>query len=58
MKLKFAKHKGLFIAGTDTEVGKTLIAGAIAKILSQKEKIGVFKPVATGCKKTKKGLII
>ena len=58
MKFQFPKHKGVFIAGTDTGVGKTLIAGAIAKILSQKgKKIGVFKPLATGCKKTKKSLI-
>jgi dethiobiotin synthetase len=58
MKLEFAKHKGLFITGTDTGVGKTLIAGAIAKILSQKSKtVGVFKPIATGCKKTQQGLV-
>lgn len=58
MKIKFAKHKGLFITGTDTGVGKTLIAGAIAKILSQKgKKTGVFKPVATGCRKTKAELV-
>jgi dethiobiotin synthetase len=58
MKFKLPKHKGVFITGTDTGVGKTLIAGAIAKILSQKgKKIGVFKPVATGCKKTKKALL-
>ena len=47
------RGSGVFITGTDTGVGKTLIAGAIAKILSQKgKKIGVFKPVATGCKKS------
>ena len=58
MNINLLKNKGLFITGTDTSVGKTLIAGAIAKILSQKGKtIGVFKPVATGCKKTKKGLV-
>jgi len=58
MEFKFSKHKGLFITATDTGVGKTLIAGAIAKILSQKgRKIGVFKPVATGCKKTRDGLV-
>jgi dethiobiotin synthetase len=58
MNLKFPKHKGLFITATDTGVGKTLVAGAIAKILSQKgKKVGVFKPVATGCKKTKQGLV-
>jgi dethiobiotin synthetase len=58
------RGRGLFITGTDTGIGKTLIAGAIAKILSQKGKnacpprrVGVFKPIATGCKKTKNGLI-
>ena len=58
MKFELSKHKGLFITGTDTGVGKTLIAGAIAKILRQSgKKVGVFKPVATGCKKTKNGLV-
>ncbi len=58
MKTNLLKTKGLFITGTDTGVGKTLIAGAIAKILSQTGKtIGVFKPVATGCKKIKGKLI-
>ncbi len=58
MEYHFTKHKGLFITGTDTGVGKTLIAGAIAKILSQSgKKVGVFKPVATGCRKTKAGLV-
>lgn len=58
MNTNLFKSKGLFITGTDTGVGKTLIAGAIAKILSQSgRKIGVFKPVATGCKKTKNGLV-
>ncbi|OHB48405.1 MAG: dethiobiotin synthase [Planctomycetes bacterium GWF2_41_51] len=58
MGFEILKHKGLFITATDTGVGKTLIAGAIAKILSEKgKKIGVFKPVATGCKKTREGLV-
>lgn len=58
MGLEFSKHKGLFITATDTGVGKTLIAGAIAKILSQKgKKAGVFKPIATGCQKTRQGLV-
>ena len=58
MKLKFPKHTGLFITGTDTGVGKTLIAGAIAKILRQSGKnAGVFKPIVTGCKKMQQGLI-
>jgi dethiobiotin synthetase len=50
--------RGFFITATDTGVGKTIIAGALAKILSQKGKtIGVFKPVATGCRKTTQGLV-
>jgi dethiobiotin synthetase len=47
----FQKAKGLFITGTDTGVGKTLITGGIARILcKQGMKVGVFKPVATGCR--------
>jgi dethiobiotin synthetase len=47
----FNKVKGLFITGTDTGVGKTLITGGIAHILrKQGLKVGVFKPVATGCR--------
>ncbi len=58
MNLKLLKYNGFFITGTDTDVGKTLIAGAIAKILRQSGKnVGVFKPVATGCKKINKKLI-
>ena len=47
----FYKTKGLFITGTDTGVGKTLVAGGIARILADEGlKVGVFKPVATGCR--------
>jgi dethiobiotin synthetase len=42
--------RGLFVTGTDTGVGKTLIAGAIARRLRQLgRRVEVFKPVATGC---------
>jgi dethiobiotin synthetase len=58
INLNLPKKAGLFITGTDTGVGKTLIAGAIAKILIDKgRKVGVFKPIATGCKHTWDGLI-
>lgn len=58
MEYQFAKHKGLFITATDTGVGKTVIAGAIAKILRQSGKnVGVFKPIATGCTSTREGLV-
>ena len=42
------KH-GIFITGTDTGVGKTLVAAALAKYLAQRGvDIGVMKPVETG----------
>ena len=48
LELNLPKANGLFITGTDTGVGKTLVAGAIAKILHQAGySVGVFKPVAT-----------
>jgi dethiobiotin synthetase len=42
--------KGVFITGTDTGVGKTFIACAIAfKYADGGAKVGVMKPVETGC---------
>jgi dethiobiotin synthetase len=41
--------KGFFITGTDTEVGKTLIAGAlILQLQSMGMKVVAYKPVAAG----------
>jgi len=58
IELNLPKTKGLFITGTDTGVGKTLIAGVIARILTQQQKtVGVFKPVASGCARTREGLV-
>jgi dethiobiotin synthetase len=58
INLNLSEKPGLFITGTDTGVGKTLIAGAIAKILTEKEvKVSVFKPIATGCKRGWDGLV-
>ena len=57
LNLNLPKIKGLFITATDTGVGKTVVAGAIAKILTDKGlKVGVFKPIATGCSRTWEGL--
>lgn len=57
-ELNLPKARGLFVTGTDTGVGKTLIAGAIAQLFVKSEKkVGVFKPVASGCRKTREGLI-
>lgn len=42
--------KGIFITGTDTGVGKTVVAAGLALALKQRGiKVGVMKPVATGC---------
>ncbi len=44
--------RGWFITGTDTGVGKTVIAGALALLLREhRERVSVFKPVATGCRR-------
>jgi len=52
------KLKGLFVAGTGFGVGKTLIAGAIARLLrSRGRRVEVFKPVVTGCRVGREGLI-
>ena len=42
--------QGLFITGTDTEVGKTYISALIAKqLVEEGKRVGVYKPVASGC---------
>jgi dethiobiotin synthetase len=42
--------QGLFITGTGTGVGKTYVATLIAKALRESGKrVGVYKPVASGC---------
>jgi dethiobiotin synthetase len=41
---------GLFITGTDTGVGKTLVSATIIhKLVSKGLKVAAMKPVATGC---------
>lgn len=40
---------GVFVAGTGTEVGKTVVAAAIARTLaSEGKRVAVFKPAVTG----------
>ncbi|MEM9348374.1 MAG: dethiobiotin synthase [Planctomycetota bacterium] len=51
---------GLFVTGTDTGVGKTVIACAIAWALRQQRggaRVAVCKPMATGCDKRREGLV-
>jgi dethiobiotin synthetase len=49
--------KKFFIAGTDTDVGKTLIASGLLQAANNKElrTIGM-KPIAAGCEQTEDGL--
>ena len=43
------KTEGLFITGTDTDVGKTLIAGGIAiSLASNYSRVAAYKPVVAG----------
>jgi dethiobiotin synthetase len=40
---------GIFVTGTDTEVGKTVVAAAICSALSARgERVAAFKPAVTG----------
>ena len=49
---------GLFVTGTDTGVGKTVVAGAIAAwFRRQGRRVGVLKPIATGCERRREGLV-
>jgi dethiobiotin synthetase len=41
--------RGLFVTGTDTEVGKTVVAAAVCAALAARgERVAAFKPVVTG----------
>ena len=43
------EQNGLFITGTDTDVGKTFVGGGMAAILKKYGKdVGVFKPMLSG----------
>jgi dethiobiotin synthetase len=51
-----AAVRGLFVSGTDTGVGKTVIAGGIAAVLRRRGvDVGVMKPAATGCVGSREG---
>ena len=57
MTLKATTKKAFFITGTDTNVGKTLIAAGL--LVAAKNKgltTAALKPVAAGCEKTDEGL--
>ncbi len=50
--------RGVFITGTDTGIGKTAVACAMARLIAQEMgDVGVMKPVETGCRKKSGALI-
>lgn len=51
---------GLFVTGTDTDVGKTVVCCAIAAALRERHRrmsFGVLKPISTGCRRDREGLV-
>jgi dethiobiotin synthetase len=50
--------KGILVTGTDTGVGKTLVAGGLAALLREsKIDVGVMKPAESGCRRESGALI-
>lgn len=48
---------GVFVTGTDTEVGKTVVAGGLIRALQRRgAAVAAMKPVASGCRRTADGL--
>jgi dethiobiotin synthetase len=53
------KFKSLFITGTDTGIGKTtVLSGIVADIHRRGCKVGVLKPVETGCQPGQDGRLL
>ncbi|HVZ81170.1 MAG TPA: dethiobiotin synthase [bacterium] len=51
--------KQLFVVGTDTGVGKTLVAAGLARMLANRGvKVGVMKPIASGGDPSEDGLLL
>ncbi|HEX5444111.1 MAG TPA: dethiobiotin synthase [Pirellulales bacterium] len=50
--------RGLFITGTGTGVGKTYVTALIAQsLIAAGHRVGVYKPVASGCRRQDGGLV-
>ncbi len=53
-----SRARALFVTGTDTGVGKTLIAAALLRGLRERgERVAGMKPVASGCRETPDGIV-
>ena len=49
--------RSFFVTGTDTEVGKTVVACALVRaFVARGERVGVMKPIASGAARTPEGL--
>lgn len=50
--------RGIFVTGTDTGVGKTVVAATLARLLRMNGvKVGVMKPVTSGCREVSGQLV-
>jgi len=50
--------RGLFITGTDTEIGKTYVTALVARsLVAQGYRVGVYKPAASGCSRKHDSLV-
>jgi dethiobiotin synthetase len=51
-------NRGIFITGTDTGVGKTIVAATLARLLRMRGlNVGVMKPVTSGCREEDGSLV-
>ncbi|HEX5106528.1 MAG TPA: dethiobiotin synthase, partial [Pirellulaceae bacterium] len=51
-------RSGLFVVGTDTGVGKTIVASRIVAALAQEGlRVGVYKPAASSCRRIGRALV-
>ena len=48
------KFRQIFITGTDTEIGKTLITCILANKLKKKSELQIYKPIVAGVNKDNK----
>ncbi len=55
--LKLPPMRGLFISGSNTNVGKTFIASYIIQALNTKYHVAVRKPIESNCTKINNGLL-
>ncbi len=59
MKLRKIKYRGVFVTGTDTSVGKTMVAAGLVGLLKEEGvDVGVMKPVASGAIECDSGKLI